>query len=176
MMAVSQFRPSPTTWRRPGCDERCQRITVLVIGEDYVRAIEAHDPSAHEDYVREAMGGAIPTRYRGSYQFGGNLLCVDLREGSVTVKGMPVDDLTAKEWAMLSYLVSNANRVVTHAELLQVCWGDEYVTMQPGGIGTSEHHLIRVNMARLRKKLWEAGALIQTVVGRGHRMLRDLPA
>jgi two-component system KDP operon response regulator KdpE len=55
--------------------------------------------------------------------------------------------LTPKEFDLLSYLASHANRVVTHRELLQEVWGSE-----TGG----EKEYLRVFINRLRKKIERA--------------------
>jgi two-component system KDP operon response regulator KdpE len=55
--------------------------------------------------------------------------------------------LTPKEFALLSYMATHANRVVTHRELLQEVWGSE-----TGG----EKEYLRVFMNHLRKKVERA--------------------
>jgi two-component system KDP operon response regulator KdpE len=44
----------------------------------------------------------------------------------VTVGGETVR-LTPTEFSLLEHLLKNANRVVTHEELLRAGWGEEYV-------------------------------------------------
>ena len=64
------------------------------------------------------------------------------------VKGRKQQErLTPKEFDLLSYLASHANRVVTHRELLQEVWGSE-----TGG----EKEYLRVFINRLRKKIERA--------------------
>ena len=53
-------------------------------------------------------------------------------------------DLTATEVRLLGYLARNAGRVATPDQILTEVWGEGYI---------GEHHLLRVNIARLRLKL-----------------------
>ena len=52
--------------------------------------------------------------------------------------------LTATEYRILQELALNAGKVLTHGQLLQMVWGEEY---------SGETHLLHVFMARLRKKI-----------------------
>jgi DNA-binding response OmpR family regulator len=70
-------------------------------------------------------------------------LVIDFARHRVTVRDREVK-LTATEYRLLSYLVRNAGRPVTLDQILQAIWGKEYV---------GEHHLLRVNVTRLQKKL-----------------------
>ena len=70
-------------------------------------------------------------------------LVVDFARHMVTVGDKEVN-LTATEYRMLSYLARNAGRVVTPDQILEKVWGEEYI---------GEHHLLQVNMARLRQKI-----------------------
>jgi two-component system KDP operon response regulator KdpE len=68
---------------------------------------------------------------------------IDFAQHRVTVKGEPVK-LTPTEYRLLSYLASNANRVVVHRELLRAVWGPEY---------GDETEYLRVYVRYLRQKL-----------------------
>jgi two-component system KDP operon response regulator KdpE len=52
--------------------------------------------------------------------------------------------LTAKEFELLSYLASHANKAVTHREILRAVWGPDY---------GDETEYLRVFVNRLRKKI-----------------------
>ncbi|GHO48755.1 response regulator transcription factor [Ktedonospora formicarum] len=52
--------------------------------------------------------------------------------------------LTPIEYRLLAYLAHNAGRVVTHDQLLEHVWGNEYV---------GESHMLQVNINRLRRKI-----------------------
>jgi len=68
---------------------------------------------------------------------------IDFEARRVIVAGKQVR-LTAKEFDLLLYLATNANRTVTHRELLSEVWGSEHV---------DERKYLRVFVNRLRKKI-----------------------
>jgi two-component system, OmpR family, KDP operon response regulator KdpE len=68
---------------------------------------------------------------------------VDLARKVVTRAGEDVR-LTPTEWQLLEVLVRNADRLVTHKQLLQDVWGPGYQT---------EANYLRVYVANLRRKL-----------------------
>jgi two-component system KDP operon response regulator KdpE len=70
-------------------------------------------------------------------------LTVDFSTRKVVAHGQPVR-LTPKEFELLQYLMSNANKPVAHRKLLQTLWGPEY-----GG----EVEYLRVFVSQLRKKI-----------------------
>lgn len=69
--------------------------------------------------------------------------------------------LTTKEFAILSYLVHNAGRIVSQEELLEHVWNEE---------ANMFTHTVKVHIKNIRRKLNAAGAhdLISTVKGRGY--------
>ncbi len=70
-------------------------------------------------------------------------LSINFAARQVIAGGKPVR-LTPKEFDLLQYLVSNANRPVTHRKLLQTLWGPEY---------GNEVEYLRVFVSQLRKKI-----------------------
>jgi two-component system, OmpR family, response regulator len=76
----------------------------------------------------------------------------------VTIAGMPVE-LTAKEFDLLAYFLSNPGAVLSRDVLLDRVWGVEY----PGGTRT-----VDVHVAQLRRKLGRP-ALIRTLRGSGYK-------
>jgi DNA-binding response OmpR family regulator len=70
-------------------------------------------------------------------------LVIDFASHRVMVSNQELN-LTSTEYRLLSYISSNAGRVVTPDQLLDKVWGEEYV---------GAPHLLQVNIARLRKKL-----------------------
>lgn len=76
--------------------------------------------------------------------------------------GEPIE-LTAKEYAILEYLMRHAGRVVTRTELGEHVWREEHDNLT---------NLVDVHVSHLRKKLGTGRglALIQTVRGRGFRL------
>ncbi len=74
--------------------------------------------------------------------------------------------LTATEYRLLSYLAHNAGRVLTPDQIVEKVWGEGYL---------GEHHLLRVNIARLRKKLQDdskESRFITTRTGIGYMFLK----
>jgi Response regulators consisting of a CheY-like receiver domain and a winged-helix DNA-binding domain len=78
------------------------------------------------------------------------------------VAGEPVH-LTPTEYRLLTLLIKNAGRVVTHRSLLKEVWGPD---------STQEAHYLRVYVNQLRKKLGDSSVsprLIMTEPGVGYR-------
>jgi two-component system KDP operon response regulator KdpE len=75
-------------------------------------------------------------------------LRVDLARREVAVDGRPVE-LSRKEYALLSLLVTHAGRVVTQPQMLREIWGP-----------THQHdtHYLRILAAKLRQKLGDDAA------------------
>ena len=87
-------------------------------------------------------------------------LWLDLEGYRCTVGELPVE-LTAKEFRLLSALITRPGRVLSRDRLLDEVWGSELnVTAR-----TIDSH-----MRRLREKLGESGKLIETVRGLGYRL------
>jgi DNA-binding response OmpR family regulator len=86
---------------------------------------------------------------------------VDLAQNKVCLSGKDLC-LTGTEYKILSYLVSNAGRIITADQLLGRIWGEDYI---------GDNHLIQVNMARLRKRLQDTrktSKFIETRPGIGY--------
>jgi two-component system response regulator RegX3 len=81
------------------------------------------------------------------------------------IDGKP-DELRAKEYKLLMYLIENAGRVVTKEELLKNVWGDEYICD-----GT-----IAVHIRHIREKIepdLKNPTIIKTVWGVGYVVERE---
>jgi two-component system copper resistance phosphate regulon response regulator CusR len=86
---------------------------------------------------------------------------VELDPARLEVKrGGAVVPLTAKEFAILEYLMRHARQLVTRTMLLESCWGASYEGLS---------NLVDVNLSRLRCKLDAAGGppLLHTIRGAG---------
>jgi two-component system KDP operon response regulator KdpE len=95
-----------------------------------------------------------------SFTMGG--LTVDYARRIVLKDNIEVK-LTPLEYAILRYLTQNADRVVTHRQLLAHVWGAEY---------TEETQLLRVHVGHLRQKIEDSPArprLVITEPGIGYR-------
>lgn len=75
-------------------------------------------------------------------------LAIDL-EGHVVKRDDAEIRLTPTEFALLAQLVIHAGKVLTHRQLLQRVWGEEY---------GAESEYLRVYMGRLRRKIEEDAA------------------
>jgi len=93
-------------------------------------------------------------------------LVIDFAQHSVTVNGEEIN-LSATEHRLLYYLARHAGRVVTPDQMLEAIWGEKHL---------GEHHLLRVNITRLRRKLADdpkKPKFIVTKVGIGYQFLKN---
>lgn len=90
---------------------------------------------------------------------------LDDRRHEVCLSGMLVG-LTAKEFALLRYFMTNPGEVISQEELLEHVWDENADPFT---------NTVRVTVGTLRRKLATAGSddLIETVVGRGYRLVED---
>jgi two-component system KDP operon response regulator KdpE len=127
-------------------------IVLSARGEESVK-VQALDLGA-DDYLTKPFGaGELLARLRvalrhaaGGRQapvFEAGPLRVDFGRRRVTVDGREVA-LTPKEYDVLKYLVTNADRVLTHTLILRNVWGAEY---------TAEAQYLRNVVLGLRRKL-----------------------
>ncbi len=134
--------------------------------------IEALDAGA-DDYLTKPFGvGELLARVRATlrrrhhspgaaspvFRFGD--IEVDTEARTVKRGGHPVH-LTPVEFRLLSLLIANAGKVLTHRHILREVWG-------PSGV--EHHHYVRVYMGHLRQKLEDDPAqpkhlLTETAVG-----------
>ncbi len=96
--------------------------------------------------------------YRASLKLGA--LTIDRDQQRALVGGTPVD-LAAREFAVLMHLAHHVGAVVTREQLVAEVWSSDT---------DPESNVVDVQMSRLRDKLGEAGAMIETVRGRGYRL------
>jgi two-component system, OmpR family, KDP operon response regulator KdpE len=132
-------------------------VIVLSVRESEREKVTALDSGA-DDYLTKPFGAEellarirVALRHAVSEQGNGRtrILCgpleIDLAEHIVTRNGIEVK-LTATEFRLLAYLVSNAGRVLTHQAILTHVWG-------PADAERVEY--LRVYVRQLRKKLEE---------------------
>ena len=84
-----------------------------------------------------------PEKVMARQDFQAGPIGIDFAQHKVAVDGEPVK-LTPTEYRLLVYLVTNANRVIMHRELLRAVWGPEY---------GKETEYLRVYVRYLRQKL-----------------------
>ena len=71
-------------------------------------------------------------------------------------------ELTAKEFDLLKYLMTNPQQVLTQQQILDAVWSDASLT--------NDSNILQVYMRTLRQKLGAADQLIQTVRGVGYML------
>ncbi len=147
-------------------------VIVLSARDQEGEKIKALDNGA-DDYVEKPFGvGELLARIRTALRharaqegvpevFRTARLQVDLARRLVTAAGQPVQ-LSPREYELLSLLIRNAGRVMTHRQLLTAVWGTAH---------TGDVQYLRVYVGHLRQKLGDAGLnLITTEPGVGYRM------
>jgi two-component system, OmpR family, KDP operon response regulator KdpE len=108
---------------------------------------------------RAARPGAEPVFHTGG-------LTLDLAHRRVTLDGQEMT-LTPTEYDLLRVLAADADRVLTHRQLLRQVWGAAY---------EQETHLLRVNISNLRRKIEADPSRPQYVItepGVGYRLRSD---
>jgi two-component system KDP operon response regulator KdpE len=120
--------------------------------KDKVRALDA----GADDYVVKPFGTQeLLARIRANLRrhahgetdeelsFASEALTIDFAHRSVTARGRSVR-LTPKEFDLLHYFVTHADKIIPHRELLQFVWGPDY---------GEETEYLRVFINQLRKKI-----------------------
>jgi len=116
--------------------------------------------------IRVALRHAIPTEQGENHLFSAGNLRVDFGRRIVTVADRPVH-LTPIEYRLVSVLIGNAGKVMTHRQLLKEVWGPAYV---------DRSHYLRVYMAQLRHKIEADPArprFLMTEAGIGYRFMTE---
>ena len=134
-----------------GSDLAIIMLTVRNAEEDKITALDA----GADDYVTKPFStpellARIRAALRKTSVPGLNLQRISLGEVEIDFESRRVRTsrrefrLTPKEFDLLVYLVSHANRVISHRELLQAVWGPDY---------GEETEYLRVFINQLRKKI-----------------------
>lgn len=160
--------------RKLKADEDLQRIPVIMLTakgeeEDIIAGFEA----GADDYVTKPFqprilvarvkavlkrGPAIERREEGVTEYEG--LVIHAGRHEVTAGGRTVE-LTRTEFRILQFLASRPGWVFTRGQIVRAVHGDDYPVT-----GRS----VDVQVAALRRKLGQAGALVGTVRGVGYKL------
>lgn len=163
------------SWRTPGCSEQCRTFYVRFSGRYYNESIICHDAGAHEAYGEHALTRLYVPLQGQTIRTGGITVCGTL--AAVLVHG-EIAPLTPTELRIMFYLARHLGRVCHASELIRAIWGTEYLATDGrrriNGDSTNTH-LVRVNMARLRPKLGTERRLLLTHTGMGYRLLAEQP-
>lgn len=92
-------------------------------------------------------------------------LSIDTFSKRARINGQPIE-LSAREWAVLEYLMHQASRVVSKQQIIDAIlpWGDELTL-----------NAVEVYISRIRIKIANAGVVIRTIRGFGY-MLEEAEA
>jgi DNA-binding response OmpR family regulator len=141
-------------------------VMVLTGTTDRSTTVLALDAGA-DDYVsKPLMIDEFRARLRALIRRGGATRTEQLAFGNILlnrlsrqlyVNGAEVS-LTAKELPLLEYLLLNGEKVISRAELLERVWDMHF---DPGS------NVVDVNVARIRRKLTDAGANVRIGTRRG---------
>jgi len=140
--------------------EEIDRVVGLELGaDDYV--VKPFSPRELILRIKAILRrSAVETDESESVRIGP--LAIDIKGHHVMVNDQPVP-LTATEFKLLVTLFQRRGRVQTRDELLNVVWGYDYM-----GYGRT----VDAHVKRLREKLGEASALVETVRGVGYRFVK----
>ena len=151
-------------------------IVILSARSDEAQKVRALDMGA-DDYLTKPFGNfelmarirahlrkrsvTVPDADSQPFRFGS--VSVDFAQRQVSRAGQPVH-LTPTEFKLLSTMVRNAGKVLTHTYLLREVWGAGYA---------ERAHYLRIYMGHLRQKLEDDPARpahITTETGVGYRL------
>jgi two-component system, OmpR family, response regulator len=136
-------------------DEEADRVVGLEVGaDDYLT--KPFSPRELVARMKAILRRAEPQPDRDIVQLGDVTLNRETHD--VTIAGRSVE-LTAKEFDLLAFFLSNPGAVLSRDVLLDRVWGVSY----PGGTRT-----VDVHVAQLRRKLGRPG-LIRTLRGSGYK-------
>lgn len=141
-------------------DEEADVVTGLELGaDDYlVKPFSIRVLLARVRAVVRRIG--TPAGKSDEKQIAVGILHIDPIRHEVSVKGKRIE-LTLAEFRILQNLAMKIGRVLTRNQLLDLALGQDHFVL---------NRTIDVHMSSLRRKLGEAGALIETIRGVGYRL------
>lgn len=155
-------------WRRDGISTPVLILTARDRWSDKVKGIDAGaDDYVAKPFQMEEVLARVRAILRRSAGLASNVISrgpitLDLKAGRVTDNGMPVR-LTAQEYRVLAYLLTQNGKVVSRTELTEHIYDQDF---------DRDSNTIEVFVGRLRKKL--SVNLIETVRGMGYRIQPEM--
>ena len=117
---------------------------------------------------------AVSRRYQGTEQQGGaddrdiletECFIINKKTREVFLNGVPIKNLTPKEFDLLYYMVQSPKQVFSREQLLEQVWGYQFY---------GDERTVDVHIKRLRKKLGsESRPFLYTVWGVGYKFDED---
>jgi DNA-binding response OmpR family regulator len=169
-----RIRTDPTY--APAPDEPAPRVLMLTARDSIEDRVAGLDEGADDYLVKPFSFAELSARVRtllrrDAGRTGAELVVGDLRLDAARFeasRGARRLDLTAKEFALLRYFMAHAGQVLSQEHLLEHVW-DEHADPFT--------NTVRVTVGTLRRKLQdgEEEPVIETVVGRGYRLLDVRP-
>jgi len=150
-------------------------ILMLTARDAVESRIEGLDSGADDYLVKPYDFGELLARLRALIRRGrqpvlpqrleAGVLAIDTRRRQAEVEGTVIP-LTAKEYALLEYLVRRAGDVVSRSDIAEHVWDEHYDPMS---------NVVDVYIQRLRRKLETVGqgALIRTRRGEGYQLASE---
>ncbi len=135
-------------------DEEADKVRALNMGaDDYLTKPFGVDEllARIQAVIRRSRWSAQPA---GSGQLAYGDLVVDLERHKASFRGRALD-LTPTEYELLTYLMANAGKVLSHKAILRQVWGPEY---------GQEAEYLRVYIGRLRSKIEDDPAAPRYIV------------
>jgi len=141
-------------------NEEIDRVLGLELGaDDYIsKPFSSRELVARLRAILRRAAFIDQTGKQQQLSFGN--ITVDLDMHIARVDGESLD-FTRREFELLAYFLQNPRRVLSREKILQQVWGLEYL---------GESRTIDAHVRRVRAKLGDAAALIETVVGVGYRL------
>jgi two-component system KDP operon response regulator KdpE len=161
LVLLDVMMPGLDGWQTCSCIREITDIPVIMLTgkrnteDDIVRGLEC----GADEYLCKPLGNrelqarvraALRRAERPSYLdkkekvlFNNNYLTIDVAERRVTVNGERLK-LTPREFRLLALLVENADRVISHRQVLENVWGWEYI---------DDVDYVRIYVSHLRQKI-----------------------